>query len=311
MAEKTPITIVQEMCMRRHCSMPFYDLLADGTENESKIFSYSVKAFELEAFGSGKSKKDAKHEAAINLLAELKKIPDYQNDLLGMSDFKALPRPDCNDGRDAIGQLLDICVSRDWPLATFDVQQACGAPHAPNFTVECRIASLVRIGSFSTKKGAKQIAAQEMLDVIQRMHANEEAMDGQSSQIAKITDVPASKHIQTYRELKKSDVKTYLGIKLCDRHRFFKKLHPEQKEKMKEVLQMHETAQEKVNLLCRSLQWEYRIVVVPGHRLGAVKMFELLGTNFDMCLAGLEPQLYHEILDYISTMSGISCTQTM
>lgn len=309
MAEKTPITIVQELCMRRHSLAPFYELIADGTENESKIFTYSVKAFEQEAIGHGKSKKDAKHEAAINLLTILKNIPEYQSSLLGMSDFKALPRLECSDGRDAIGQLLDICVSRDWPLATFTVQQACGAPHSPSFTVECRIASLVRIGNFSTKKGAKQIAAQEMLDVIQRMYANESSMEGQSSQIATMTDVPASKHVQTYRELKKSDVKTYLGIKLCDRHRFFQNLKPEQKAKIREVFDMCDSAEEKVALMCRSLHWEYRISPVVGHRLGPVKLFELLGTNFDMVISGLEPALYDEIIDYVSIMSGIPCAK--
>lgn len=296
--KKTPITILQELCMKRHSALPYYDLMADGTEEPLKIFAYSVDVFGQTATGQGKSKKDAKHEAAINILNILKGMNEFKADL---HDQVNQQRPQIAEGGDAIGQLLDICVQKDWPHATFELRKACGTAHNPFFEYECRIASLVRVGGSSTKKGAKQFAAQEMLNVILRMYA-----DDNCKQIATLTDVPPSKHVQTYREYKKSDIKTHLGIPLRHRHKFFQNLDEEDKAKIAEIFQeIHESSKERVNLMCRGLKWEYRVTQVPEHPLGKVMFFELLGVNFDMAIAGLEPELYDEILEYVSSMSGI------
>lgn len=298
---KTPITILQEICMKRHSAMPYYDLVADGTEEPLKIFAFTVDVFGQTARGQGKSKKDAKHEAAINILNILKKMNEFKADLQDVPGQVNQQRPQATEGGDAIGQLLDICVQKDWPHATFELRKACGTAHAPFFEFECRIASLVRVGGASTKKGAKQIAAQEVLNVVMRMYT-----DDNCKQIATLTDVPASKHVQTYREYKKSDIKTHLGIPLRHRHKFFQNLDAEDKAKISEIFQeIHESAKERVHLLCSAMKWEYKVSQVPEHPLGKVMFFELLGVNFDMAISGLESELYAEVLQYISSMSGI------
>lgn len=298
---KTPITTLQELCMKRKSALPYYDLIADGTDDPLKIFAYSVDVFGQTAKGMGKSKKDAKHEAAINILNILKNMNEFKVDLQAVPDPVNQQRPQITEGGDAIGQLLDICVLKDWPHATFELRKACGTAHAPFFEYECRIASLVRIGGFSTKKGAKQIAAQEMLSVVLSMDT-----DNNCKQIATLTDVPPSKHVQTYREYKKSDIKTHLGIPLRHRHKFFQNLDADDKAKIKEIFQEnHESAKERVHLMCRAMHWEYNVTTVPDHPLGKVLFFELLGVNFDMALSGLESELYDEVLEYVSSMSGI------
>lgn len=288
--------------MKRHAALPYYNLVADGTEEPLKIFAYAVEVFGQKALGQGKSKKDAKHEAAIKILNILKNMDEFKADLQDVPGQVNQQRPQIAEGGDAIGQLLDICVQKDWPHASFELRKACGTAHAPFFEYECRIASLVRVGGSSTKKGAKQIAAQEMLNVILRMYA-----DDNCKQIATLTDVPPSKHIQTYREFKKSDIKTHLGIPLRHRHKFFQNLDAEDKAKIAEVLQeIHETPKERVYLLFKALSWEYKVSLVPEHPLGRVMFFELLGINFDMAISGIESILYKEVLEYISSMSGIT-----
>lgn len=62
---------------------------------------------------------------------------------------------------------MDICVDRDSPIAQFRIQQASGAAHAPEFLVECQLASIVRVGMFSGRKGAKQLPAKKVLAVLE------------------------------------------------------------------------------------------------------------------------------------------------
>lgn len=67
MAEKTPVSVLQELCVKHNHGAPFYEELADGSDEE-KTFSYMVQAFGQTAQGTGRSKKEAKHEAAVNIL---------------------------------------------------------------------------------------------------------------------------------------------------------------------------------------------------------------------------------------------------
>lgn len=68
MAEKTPVSVLQELCVQENKSVPMYEPLAH--ETEPKMFSYVVQAFGCIAKGSGRSKREAKHEASANLLGE-------------------------------------------------------------------------------------------------------------------------------------------------------------------------------------------------------------------------------------------------
>lgn len=61
--------MLQELCIRHKEGSPFYEEIADGTD-EAKTFAYIVQAFDQMAQGSGRSKREAKHEAAANLLSK-------------------------------------------------------------------------------------------------------------------------------------------------------------------------------------------------------------------------------------------------
>lgn len=295
---KTPVSVLQELCMRKHHGAPYYDLVADG-KDESKTFAYVVEAFGQSARGQGKAKKDAKHEAAVNILSILKTMDEHKYELEGMAEL-TLPRVQSGDG-DSVGLLLDLCVQREWPIAVFTVQQAFGAPHAPEFTVECRVASITRVGTFSTKKGAKQIAAQEMLNVIQQM-----SNDYSELQVATLNDYPPETHIKTYREMKNSDIKIHPGTLLSDRHKFFQNMENAQKEQLRKILfDLNETPKEKVHLLCMELNWKYNVSQVKDHPSGNMYLFELRGVNYDVVLTGTVPTLYEDILNYLKMMSGV------
>lgn len=295
---KTPVMLLQELCMKHKNGPPLYELTVDNGTSLPPFFEYEVAAFGQTASGDGPNKKVAKHEAAVNLINELRQHPTFAAEL---TTAFVVPRPPLSTEGDAVSMLLDLCVQRDWPIAQFNVQQAFGSAHAPEFRVECRVASMVRVGTFSTKKGAKQIAAQAMLHVVQSL-----PQDESDQQVMRVSDDLPEKHIQTYRELRKSDFKTIPGTKLCDRHKFFEKFDPEDKAKWRTILyQLNETPREKVFLMCQALGWKNRVSRVEDHPDGNVKLFELQGCNYDMVMAGPEPQLYDEILEYFKEMSGI------
>lgn len=154
---KTPITVLQEICVKNHKSAPMYNLIDNGT-GPDKVFIYKVTAFDETATGCGRSKKDAKHEAAVVLLRKLENCNFSDDDT---------PLPS-NEGN-AIGDLHDICVQRNTPLPQFNLVNATGPSHNPDFTYECRVASVIRLAKHSTKKGAKQLAAYKMLQVFQEV----------------------------------------------------------------------------------------------------------------------------------------------
>ena len=63
---KTPIAILQELCVQEG-----EILMCDDIPHEApKMFSCKALAFEMYAIGSGRSKKEAKHEACANLIGE-------------------------------------------------------------------------------------------------------------------------------------------------------------------------------------------------------------------------------------------------
>lgn len=69
MAEKTPVSVLQELCIKHNHGAPFYEEIYDESD-EMKTFTYYVQAFGQTAQGSGRSKKEAKHEASVSLLCE-------------------------------------------------------------------------------------------------------------------------------------------------------------------------------------------------------------------------------------------------
>jgi len=157
---KTPVTVLQELCVKKKESAPHYEFLGEESVKENeKIFTYKVSCFGQVSRGTGKAKKDAKHDAACNMLKVLAQhMPDVHDVKISSSYAQE---------RDAVSELLNICVQRNLPKAEFILECASGPSHSPEFKVVCCVATMKRSASHSTKKGAKQLAALKMLESIQ------------------------------------------------------------------------------------------------------------------------------------------------
>lgn len=180
--------------------------------------------------------------------------------------------------------------------------QACGEPHRPEFTVVCQLAHIKRTGTFSTKKGAKQIAAQSMLSFVQNISLNED-----QQQIATVEAEPAEKTFRTYRELKKCDIKSK-SVRIRDRHNHFLLLPDEDRQAAYDILKnngaTYGTNKDKVDLICKALKIQYEIKDVPEHPDNH-KVFVILN-DYDCVLVGKEPNLYDRTIDYFKVMMNLT-----
>lgn len=69
---KTPVSILQEMMVKKGTNLN-YDLIHNGGGSHQNIFTYQVSCIGLTATGTGRCKKDAKHEAAKAMLEAIAK----------------------------------------------------------------------------------------------------------------------------------------------------------------------------------------------------------------------------------------------
>lgn len=180
--------------------------------------------------------------------------------------------------------------------------QASGEPHHPFFTYSCQLSSINRKGTFKTKKGAKQIAARSVLEIILSFPQNEE-----QQQVATIDSEPPEKIFQTYRELKELGIK-HQKISIRNRHNFFMCLPEEDRIEATNILTdnsdvFYGSSKDKVDLACTALKIKYDIKDLPNQPF--YKIFHLIGKH-DCVLADNEDCLYDRVISHFKTMLNIS-----
>nr|XP_053630220.1 RISC-loading complex subunit tarbp2-like isoform X3 [Cherax quadricarinatus] len=167
---KTPVSLLQELCMRRGIS-PKYDLLQIEGAVHEPTFVYRVTVGEFAANGSGQSKKKAKHAAAKAVLDII-----IQGGAAGAGGSTTGGAPGAppelstqivspyDDGipGNPVGSLQELCMARRWPPPTYDLTSEEGFPHERTFSIACTIGNTKEIGTGKSKKLAKRQAAYKM-----------------------------------------------------------------------------------------------------------------------------------------------------
>lgn len=181
--------------------------------------------------------------------------------------------------------------------------QSAGEPHCPSFTYVCQVSNIKRSGTFSTKKGAKQIAAREMLEVIQNFVQNDEA-----KQIATVDAEPPEKIFRAYRELRQIPAEAKVQ-RLRDRHNWLLRLPEADRAEAKKILMddasvIYGTAKDRVDLMCASLKLSYDVKDIPNHRQ-QFKVFYLRDDRHDCVISAKEEDLYNRVIDYFKTMLNL------
>lgn len=164
MGNKTPVTILQEMLQRKGIN-PHYDLLYNGVGTMDPIFKYQVSAVGLSAIGDGKSKKEAKHDAAAALLKKMQK----DTGSFEIQDVDIASPYSGSIKENFVGMLDDICFNNKIPFPTFIPISEKGPPHARVFTMQCQISCCKETAVARTKKQAKHLVAQQMINRIAKI----------------------------------------------------------------------------------------------------------------------------------------------
>ncbi|XP_060529236.1 RISC-loading complex subunit tarbp2-like [Cylas formicarius] len=171
---KTPVSVLQELLSRRG-STPKYELVQIEGAIHEPVFRYRVfLSNDLVATGTGRSKKDAKHAAAKNLLDLIvgKQTPEQANQTNGTpgsNDITAQVVSPFDDKvmGNPIGWLQEMCMSRRWPPPLYEMEHEEGLPHERQFTIACQVLKFREVGTGKSKKLAKRVAAHRMWQALQ------------------------------------------------------------------------------------------------------------------------------------------------
>jgi len=154
---------------------------------------------DLQATGTGRSKKYAKHLAAKNLLDRLvasgrhfvygipyetdeealefirsllpeQEQPQSATQVVPMNATNEVALPSAvssaDDASNPVGTLQEICMRKKWPPADYYVVDERGLPHDKIFTVKITLGKYQEMGHGKTKKAAKRDAADKMIDTL-------------------------------------------------------------------------------------------------------------------------------------------------
>ncbi|GAB1864789.1 Interferon-inducible double stranded RNA-dependent protein kinase activator A-like protein [Camponotus japonicus] len=232
---KTPVSILQEMMVKQGM-VPDYELIHNGGGRHVNTFTYRVICDGLTAIGSGRCKKEAKHEAAKAMLTEIIKHRNYPQLPAAStpavsparSPFHSAPLPPKIPANvpffNAIGELQDLCAENNLTEPEYVLTKDTGPPHARIFTIQCKVSNFVEEGVQSTKKQAKHEAARKMVERIQglvnQMNSTEDKEESLSSSVVVTdeTEIMNRNAKEYYQAVTKSTRKINLGIRLAEYH---------------------------------------------------------------------------------------------
>lgn len=187
---KTPISLLQELLIKEG-QFPQYDDVGIRSDGVCCYFVCRVGYKNLSAEGMGTTKKEAKHQAAKNMLSLLcsntkqlniptssvpSSIPittNHNNNILCYTPTKIGETAKERDKGtivtqsdptfiNYVGMLQEFCVQRGLKIS-YDVVEQFGPPHKKTFTIEARVNAERKRGTAQCKKLAKQEAAKLMV----------------------------------------------------------------------------------------------------------------------------------------------------
>ncbi|KPJ01081.1 Interferon-inducible double stranded RNA-dependent protein kinase activator A-like A [Papilio xuthus] len=168
---KTAVTVLQEMMIKLGLC-PEYECIAQSGPQHQATFEYRCSAHGHTVTATARSKKEAKQEAARVLLLRL-----AEHGLSVPAPFScgAAPPP---TGMAAVGAvseaaggtaarsyvalLSELCEEYRLPAAQYELTADTGPPHARHFTVSARLGLHERRATSTTKKSARQLAAEQL-----------------------------------------------------------------------------------------------------------------------------------------------------
>ncbi|XP_046393353.1 RISC-loading complex subunit tarbp2-like [Ischnura elegans] len=175
---KTPMSTLNEYMLRKGFT-PQYELITDSAGHDT-FFQYVVTAGNVRETGSGRSKKEAKHNAALKALETLANSDKLVRAQLlvtsGVTTKVALDKDDAASvavspyaeqvTENSVGALAELCAQQNLKEPEYQLVAESGPAHSKTFVILCQVLTLREQGKARTKKQAKQISAKLMIDKI-------------------------------------------------------------------------------------------------------------------------------------------------
>lgn len=108
--------------------------------------------------------------------------------------------------------------------------------------------------------------------------------------------------IRTYREIKKSDIKKIPGVSLYDRCHYFVRLDEDKVAKARQILTEDLASIDKVKQIFDALDLKYKITDIKSKMYGKKAFWELVGCDYDACIAGTYDEIYDKVIEYMTAM---------
>ncbi|XP_031849263.1 protein Loquacious-like [Nomia melanderi] len=285
--DKTPISILQETVAKCNVPLPVYTEICMAGTHQTK-FVFQVKWSEYVAKGDGTTKKEAKQNAAkemIRLLSLKTESPTENSRELNTSDSSD------DTLNNYVGLLQEHCQKMNLPDPCYEHFGTTGPHHRPVFEIRCTVASEHSEESASTKKIAKQKAAKKLLehlsknkpididsvDKLQIEYKNLTINDLESDAAQQDKDI-----LDAYCKIKELSIGTNDSLKIQYYHVMFAKLCSNISENQKHYLMFsHEMKEDHINI-------NSTIKVIQDIMKATVRMIEFKSNNSDKSIVGLK-----------------------
>ncbi|XP_050436901.1 RISC-loading complex subunit tarbp2-like isoform X2 [Adelges cooleyi] len=154
--DKTSVTLLQDVLNKQGIRSVQYELLQIEGAVCAPSFQYRVTDGRFVAYGQGKSKKEAKQNAAKSLLRVIsQQFPDL-----------------CAAASLDLSLLQELCTSLHLPPPVYITESEDGLPHQRLFTVSCNVSEYKQVGVGKSKKIAKRLAANKLYLMLHKMQSN-------------------------------------------------------------------------------------------------------------------------------------------
>ncbi|CAH2062693.1 unnamed protein product, partial [Iphiclides podalirius] len=226
---KTAVTVLQEMMIKQG-KIPEYDCISQSGPQHQAMFEYRCTACGVSVTAMARSKKEAKQEAARIMLLQLDERgyavpPPFCRGgapvhALGASQCSSSPQaapPSVGplSSRSYVALLNELCEEYRLPAVEYELTADTGPPHARHFTFHARLGMHQRHATSTTKKFARQLAAEQLYTYLKENLSRVTKDFVEDDALARAHEKAMERYVETREEL---GWRPHLGQKIADYH---------------------------------------------------------------------------------------------
>ncbi|XP_026747489.1 RISC-loading complex subunit tarbp2-like isoform X2 [Trichoplusia ni] len=214
---KTAVTVLQEMMVKLGLT-PEYECISQSGPKHQALFEYRCNALGVVVTASARSKKEAKQEVARIMLQQLSArghpVPPPYSVPIAMQEDSPFSAGGPGDTRSYVALLRELCEEYRLTGVTYELVGDTGPPHLRHFTVRARIGQHERFATATTKKMARQMAAEKLYTYLRENLARVTRDFNEEDALVRAHE----KAMERYHENEEAPRRPDLGLRVADYH---------------------------------------------------------------------------------------------